>query len=315
MNSLQPPKNELGNRGITVTRMGFGSAPIGNSKNVSAEQAIATIHYALEQGITLFDTAPLYGAGRAEELLGRALDGVPRSQFVLSTKVGRVLDENTRTLTFDYSRDGIMRSLEGSLKRLKLDQVDLLLIHDPDDYPEQALAEAYPTLDDLRRQGVIRAVGSGMNQWQVLTRFAKEANFDCFLLAGRYTLLEQTSLDFLELCRSKGIGILLGGVFNSGILAMGAVEGATYNYAPAPAAIMEKTAAIAAICARHGVALNAAAIQFAQAHPAISSLVIGAIHPDEIAANLAARQIQIPAALWDDLLEAGLIEADAPLPS
>lgn len=315
MNSLEPPKNELGNRGITVSRMGFGSAPIGNSQNVSVEQAIATIHYALEQGITLFDTAPLYGAGRAEEILGAALDGVPRSEFVLSTKIGRVLDERTRTLTFDYSRDGVLRSLEGSLKRLKLDQVDLLLIHDPDDYPEAALEEAYPTLDELRSQGVIRAVGSGMNQWQVLTRFAKEANFDCFLLAGRYTLLEQTSLDFLELCRSKGIGIMLGGVYNSGILAVGPVPGATYNYAPAPPEIMEKTAAIAAICASHGVKLNVAAIQFAQAHPAISSLVIGAIHPDEVAANLSARQIQLPPALWDDLLDAGLIEADAPLPS
>lgn len=315
MNSLHPPKNELGTRGVTISRMGFGSAPIGNSKGVSDAQAIATVQYALEQGITLFDTAPLYGAGRAEELLGRALEGVPRDQFVLSTKVGRVLDEETRTLRFDYSRDGVMRSLESSLKRLKLDRVDLLLIHDPDDFPEAALEEAYPTLDELRRQGVIRAVGSGMNQWQVLSRFANEANFDCFLLAGRYTLLEQTSLDFLELCRSKGIGILLGGVFNSGILAMGAVEGATYNYAPAPPAIVERTAAIAAICAKHDVALATAALQFAQAHPAISSLVIGAVSPDEIAANLASRQLELPAALWTDLQDAGLIKANAPRPS
>ena len=140
MNSVPPPINELGNRGIMVSRMGFGSAPIGNSKNVSDAQAIATVHYALEQGINLFDTAPLYGQGRAEELLGAALAGVPRSEFVLSTKVGRVLDERTRTLTFDYARDGVMRSLEGSLKRLKLDQVDLLLIHDPDNHPEDELA-------------------------------------------------------------------------------------------------------------------------------------------------------------------------------
>jgi D-threo-aldose 1-dehydrogenase len=315
MSNVQPPINELGNRGIMVSRMGFGSAHVGNPKTVSTEQALATIHSALEQGITLFDTAPLYSAGRCEELLGMALDGVPRSQFVVSTKVGRLLDEKTGTFTFDYSRDGVMRSLEGSLKRLKLDQVDLLLIHDPDDHPEEALDEAYPTLDELRRQGVIRAVGSGMNQWQVLTRFAQEANFDCFLLAGRYTLLEQTSLNFLELCRRKGIGIMLGGVLNSGILAVGAVPGATYNYAPAPAPIMEKTAAIAAICARHGVALNAAAIQFAQAHPAVSSLVLGAVRPEEVAANLAARQVQIPPAMWSELLEAGLIEADTPIPA
>lgn len=315
MISLQPPLNELGNRGITVSRMGFGSAPISNAEKVTTEQAVATVHAALEHGITLFDTAPLYGAGRAEELLGLALDGVPRSEFVVSTKVGRLLDEKTRKLSFDYSRDGVLRSLEGSLKRLKLDQVDLLLIHDPDNHPEEALEEAYPTLDDLRSQGVIRAVGSGMNQWQVLTRFAKEANFDCFLLAGRYTLLEQTSLEFLELCRSKGIGILLGGVYNSGILAVGAVPGATYNYAPAPAAIMEKTAAIEAVCKSYGVAISAAALQFAQANPGVSSLVIGAVSPDEIKANLTARQSDIPPALWDDLLDAGLIEADAPLPN
>jgi D-threo-aldose 1-dehydrogenase len=315
MNTLQLPTNELGNRGITVSRMGFGSAPIGNSAHVSAAQAIATVHYALEQGITLFDTAPLYGAGRAEELLGMALEGVPRSQFVLSTKVGRILDESSRTLTFDYSRDGVLRSLESSLKRLKLDRVDLLLIHDPDNHSEQALAEAYPTLAELRSQGVIGAVGAGMNQWQVLSNFAQASDFDCFLLAGRYTLLEQTSLDFLELCRSRGIGILLGGVFNSGILAMGAVEGATYNYAAAPPAIVEKTNAIAAICARHNVKLSAAALQFAQAHPAISTLVIGAIAPEEIAANLAALQVEIPAALWVDLQEAGLVRADAPMPS
>jgi D-threo-aldose 1-dehydrogenase len=315
MTNLQPPKNELGNRGITVSRIGFGTAPIGNVGAVTDQQAIATIHYALENGINLFDTAPLYGAGHAERLLGEALSGVPRSEFVLSTKVGRVLDESTGKLSFDYSRDGVMRSLEGSLKRLKLDQVDLLLIHDPDDYPERALAEAYPTLADLRSQGVIRAVGSGMNQWQVLTRFAKEADFDCFLLAGRYTLLEQTSLEFLELCRSKGIGIMLGGVFNSGILARGPVPGATYNYAAPPAAIVEKTNAIAAITARHNVPLSVAAIHFAQAHPAISSLVLGALSPEEVGANLAALQQRLPATLWSDLLAAGLVEAGAPLPS
>ena len=226
MNSLQPPLNELGNRGITVSRMGFGSAPMSNSEKVTTEQAVATVHAALEQGITLFDTAPLYGAGRAEELLGLALEGVPRSEFVVSTKVGRLLDDNTRKLSFDYSREGVLRSLEGSLKRLKLDHVDLLLIHDPDNHPEEALEEAYPTLDDLRSQGVIRAVGSGMNQWQVLTRFAKEANFDCFLLAGRYTLLEQTSLEVFGLWPKKGNGQPVGWVKKHGYLAVGPVAGA-----------------------------------------------------------------------------------------
>jgi D-threo-aldose 1-dehydrogenase len=314
MNRLEPPKNEVGNRGIIVSRMGFGSAPASNSQRVSTEQAIEAIHFALEQGISLFDTAPLYGAGRAEELLGAALDGVPRSEFVLSTKVGRLLNEETRELPFDYSRDGVLRSLEGSLKRLRLDQVDLLLIHDPDDHAEEALDEAYPTLEELRREGIIRGIGAGMNQWQVLSRFAREADFDCFLLAGRYTLLEQTSLDFLDLCHSKGIGVMLGGVYNSGILATGAVPGATYQYRAAPPHIVEKTNAIAAICARHGVVLNAAALQFAQSHPAVASLVVGAISADEVAANLAAMQAPIPAALWDELLDAGLVERRAPVP-
>lgn len=314
MTDLQPPQNELGNRGISVSRMGFGGAPMSNP-GVPRDQAIATVHYALEQGITLFDTAPLYASGYSEELLGEALSGVPRSEFVISTKVGRILEPGVRSLPFDYSRDGVLRSLEGSLKRLKIDQVDLLLIHDPDDHAEDALDEAFPTLAELRSQGTIRAIGAGMNQWQVLMRFAQEADFDCFLLAGRYTLLEQTSLEFLDLCHRKGIGILLGGVYNSGILAKGAVPGATYQYAPPPPAIAEKTNAIAAICARHAVALNAAALQFAQAHPAISSLAIGAISPNEVAANLAAFKAPIPAALWDELLEAGLIEAAAPIPN
>jgi D-threo-aldose 1-dehydrogenase len=305
----------LGKSGIEVSNLGFGSAPIGGLySDIDQSRAIETIQYGLEQGITLFDTAPLYGQGRSEELLGHALAGVPRDSFVLSTKVGRVLDMDSRTLSFDYSRDGVMRSLEGSLKRLKLDHVDILHIHDPDNHQDEALDEAFPTLDDLRSQGVIRAIGAGMNQWEALDRFARNAEFDCFLLAGRYTLLEQRSMDFLEMCREKGIGILLGGVFNSGILATGPVQGAKYNYQDAPQPVLDHARNIHAVCERHGVALPAAALQFARANPCVTTLVVGAVSPQEIEMNLASLDTSIPAEFWHELREKGLISSHAPLP-
>lgn len=305
----------LGKSNIQVSNFGFGSAPIGGLYGeINQARAIETIQYGLEQGITLFDTAPLYGQGRSEELLGEALAGVARDRFVLSTKVGRVLDMDTRTLRFDYSRDGVLRSLEGSLARLRLDHVDILHIHDPDEYQDEALEEAFPTLDDLRSQGVIRAIGAGMNQWEALDRFARHADFDCFLLAGRYTLLEQRSLDFLEMCREKGIGILLGGVLNSGILATGPIAGAKYNYQAAPAEIMEHARKLQAVCRRHDVALSTAALQFARANPCVTTLVVGAVAPHEIEMNLAALETPIPGELWHELREEGLISSHAPLP-
>lgn len=306
----------LGKSGVQVSNYGFGSAPIGGLyEEIDQARSINTIQYALEQGITLFDTAPLYGAGRSEELLGEALAGVPRDQFVLSTKVGRVLDMDSRTLQFDYSRDGVMRSLEGSLQRLRLDHVDILHIHDPDEHQEAALDEAFPTLAELRSQGVIKAIGAGMNQWEALERFARNADFDCFLLAGRYTLLEQRSLDFLELCREKGIGILLGGVLNSGILATGPIAGAKYNYREAPAEIMDLARKLQAVCRRHEVALPTAALQFARANPCVTTLVVGAVRPEEIEMNLAALTTPIPQELWHDLQAEGLISSHASIPA
>lgn len=303
----------LGKSGIVASRMGFGSAPVaGLYKQIDEAAAIETIRCALAQGITLFDTAPRYSTGWSETLVGHALAGIPRDRFVISTKVGWLLQPGAAVP--DFSRDGVLRSLEASLSRLQMDRVDILHIHDPDHHMDQALEEAFPALDELRRQGVIRAIGAGMNQWQALARFALEADFDCFLLAGRYTLLEQTSLDFLELCRRKQIGILLGGVFNSGILATGAVEGARHNYrAPSPE-ILERTLALQAIGAEHGVALNAAALQFAAAHPAVGSLVVGAVSPQEIEANLTAFNTPIPTAYWAALRQAQLIDDHAPVP-
>ena len=314
---LKPKTTTLGKSGIAVPVYGLGCAPVGGLPREAEEQALNTIRYALAQGANLFDTAPLYGQGRSEELVGKALAGVPREQYLISTKVGRVLEEDAggkRSIRFDFSRDGVMRSLESSFKRLNIDYVDMLHIHDPDNHQEEAIAEAYPTLDELRRQGVTRAIGAGMNQWQALMRFAQEADFDLFLLAGRYTLLEQTALEFLELCRSKGIGIFLGGVFNSGILAQGAVPGATYQYRQAPPEIVEQTRQIEAVCARHGVTLSAAALQFAQAHPATSSLVIGAQKAAEIEANLTALIAPIPPAFWQELRSRNMVDANAPLP-
>ncbi len=310
-----PAAKPLGKNGMQLPAMGFGSAPVADlSADITERGAVETVQYALGHGVTLFDTAPLYSAGRAERLLGLALADVPRTQYQFSSKVGRVLDEETHTLSFDFSRDGVLRSLEGTLQRLRTDHVDTLLIHDPDDHMDQALAETFPTLDDLRRQGVVRAIGAGMNQWQALQRFAHAAAFDCFLLAGRYTLLEQESLGFLDECREMGIGLLLGGVYNSGILATGAVPGARHNYRPSSPAVTARVQALAAVCARHGVALNAAALQFAQAHPAVTSLVVGAVSAAEIDANLTALYAPIPAALWADLAAAGLIDPRAPRP-
>ncbi|MEZ4711487.1 MAG: aldo/keto reductase [Caldilineaceae bacterium] len=318
MSTILPTKR-LGKNPLAVTVMGFGTAPIGNLRAVSETAAIESMQFAYENGIRLFDSAPLYGLGESEIRVGKALKGLPRDSFVISTKVGRVLNRDRSAFVYDYSYDGVMRSFEGSLERLGVEAVDIVLVHDPDadtvDHEKDALDHAFPTLVRLREQGVIKAIGSGMNQWQMLERFARNADVDVFLLAGRYTLLEQTSLDFLDYCREEGIGIFLGGVYNSGILAKGPVAGATYNYANAPREIVNKVTAIQEICEQHGVALNVAALHFPPANPAITSLVVGAVKPGEVEANLAARLEEVPEELWHDLRQEGLIERSAPAPS
>lgn len=307
--------SELGRSGIAVPVLGFGSAPIAGLYQTTHDETLPdVIRFAFDQGIRLFDTAPLYGAGLAETMIGRALQGVPREQYLISTKVGRVLDPAQGTMGFDYSRDGVMRSLEGSLQRLHTDRVDILHIHDPDNHLDEALDQALPALADMRDQGVIRAIGAGMNQWQALARFARHGGFDCFLLAGRYTLLEQGSLGFLDLCGDKGIGVLLGGVFNSGILATGAIDGARHNYREPHPDILKRTAKLEANCAHHGVRLHAAAMQFARAHPAVSSLVIGMRTQDEVRQNIDALHAVIPSALWADLRARNAIDPAAPEP-
>ena len=301
------PLVQVGQTDLRVSRIGLGTAHVGKGTDA---HGVAIIQKALEVGMTFLDTAPLY---KTERYLGLALAGVPRDSYVLATKVGR-LPDGQGGFTFNFSREDILRSIDNSLNTLKIDRIDILHIHDPDDHYRQALDEAFPTLAELRSQGVIKAVGSGMNQWQMLADFARNADFDCFLLAGRYTLLEQTSLDALELFGQKKMSVFPGGVYNSGILATGATANATYNYRTAPPEIMNKAKRLEAVCAKHDVPLNAAAVQFVAAHPSVTSLVIGADQVEQVEENLKALYVPIPIAFWDDVRAEGLIEANTPTP-
>jgi D-threo-aldose 1-dehydrogenase len=302
----------LSNTGLQLPIYGLGTAHIGNAGEATA---IETVQEALTRGIKFIDTAPLYppaNSGKSEIYVGKALAGVPRESYVLATKVGRLIRDGKPV--FDFSREGVLRSLEESLARLKVDYIDILHVHDPDNHFEQALNEAFPAIIELREQGVIKAVGSGMNQWQMLREFALNTAVNCFLLAGRYTLLEQTSLEFLKLCQEKNIAIILGGVYNSGILVSDLQPGASYNYAAAPPEILERARKLAAVCQRHNVPLHIAAIQFVYAHPAVTSIVVGAEEKAHVVANLAALQVPIPAQLWADLQQEGLLEPGTPTP-
>ena len=295
--------------------MGLGCAALsGLYAPIPDEQAQATLKYAFGHGINFFDTAPVYGLGSSEQRLGKGLAQVPRSQYILASKIGKIITPAGKIIT-DYSRDGVLRSLEASLDRLRLDYVDILHIHDADaeDHFQTALDEAFPALAELRAQGIIRAIGAGMNQWQRLSQFLAHADFDCFLLAGRYTLLEHTSLEFLNACRQREVHVFLGGVYNTGILATGAVPGAKYNYKDAPEEIMTRVRQIEQVCSRYNVPLKAAALQFPFGHPAVS-ILIGMHSPEEVAENAAALYHPIPAALWDDLRAARLIPTTVPVP-
>ena len=313
------PSAPVGSTSLRVTRLGMGTAVIGNLyATLSDADAHATVQSCYDGGVRFFDTAPLYGAGEAERRLGAALRGIPRDDVIIQTKVGRIIRPD-RSIYFDYSRDGVMKSIEDSLERLGMDRVDILLVHDPDvDDPEEdyrmALDESFPTLVDLRAQGVIRAVGAGMNQWEAEWEFARQIDVDCFLLAGRYTLLEQTSLDFLDWCTQNDVAIILGGVYNSGILATGPVPGAKYNYEDAPADIMSRAERLQAVTQKHGVPLHVAAMQFARSHPAIASVVIGSANKAEAEENRALWDFETPAAMWQELHDHGLIDPRAPLP-
>ena len=320
-------KTGVGNTGLKVTRLGQGGAPIGGLySKVNEQDAISTYKRGVDLGLTLFDTAPHYGLGKSEYLVGKALGVFSRDSFVLSTKVGKLLlsDEKPTTekhwvdlpplgIKFDYSRDGILRSIEDSLERLGMDSIDIALIHDPDDHFDQAIREAFPALDDLRSKGVVRAIGVGMNQWEMLTKFAVEANFDCFLLAGRYTLLDQSALQTLmPLCQKKTISIIIGGPYNSGILASDLSDNIMYDYGTASSQVINKAQEINTVCERYGVPLKAAALQFGLLHPIVASSVPGARSTCEITQNFEMVNHPIPKDLWDELKYENLIAQESP---
>ncbi len=332
--------DRLENGGLTFTELGFGTAPMANLyRAISDEAADAILNQAWQAGVRYFDTAPLYGLGLAEIRLNRFLRDKPRGDYVLSTKVGRLLrvcppnqrngigkwfDVPNRIDVYDYSYDGVMRSVEFSLERLGIDRIDLLYAHDLDmfthkshdammDHISAFMASGYRALLELRDQGVIRAFGAGMNEAEPCAYLAERGDFDIFLLAGRYTLLEQGALDgFLPLVTARGIGVVIGGPYNSGILATGARPGAFFNYDPAPQPVMHKVAAIEAVCARHHVRLVDAAFQFALRHPMVVSVIPGGQGVAEMVSNVAAAAAVVPAALWAELKAEGLMRGDAP---
>ncbi len=331
---------KLGRSDLLVSTLGFGGAPLGDLyAHLDEAQAVATVEAALRGGVTLIDTSPLYGHGLSEHRIGAALRRARPESVVLCTKVGRVAEPFAgrgsgsgyrgglpHGLRFDYSYDGAMRSLEQSALRLGVDHFDIVLIHDVDVWTQgadqiegrfaEAMEGAYRALDRLRAAGTVKAIGIGVNEAEMCERFARAGDFDTMLLAGRYSLLEQPALArFMPLALEKGIGLMLGGVFNSGILATGAVAGAKYNYADAPADILARVAAIEAVCQRHGVPLRRAALHFPLGHPAVSSLVMGAVSPDEVTDQIAELSTPVPAALWAELKAEGLLGADVPVPA
>lgn len=335
--------NKRTSRSVPLTQMGFGGAPIGNLyKKVEESDAQAALSAAYDCGVRYFDTAPQYGLGRSETRFGAAIDRFGRENIQLSTKIGRLLldcephevtpeafvDVPQKRIVFDYTYDGVMRSYDESKKRLGVDNVDILLVHDlcAFSHGSQEISDAkvrelfdgggYRALTELRASGEVAAIGAGVNEWQVCEKLLSLGDFDGFLLAGRYTLLEQEALDsFLPLCEKRDVGIILGGPYNSGILATGAVPGAKYNYDVAPDHIMERVAKIEAVCAAHETPLIAAALQFVLGHPCVKTVVPGAVSAAEVEANAALMDRQIPAGLWSDLRSEGLIRSNAPLPS
>lgn len=309
-------RRRLGASQVEITRMVFGGAPIGGLfAPVSDDDADAALEAAWEAGIRSFDTAPHYGVGVSETRLGRFLAARPRHEYVVSTKVGRLLVPTTDpvegaegfygtprlTRVRDYSADGVRRSLEESLGRLGLDRVDILLIHDPDEHWQQAVSEAYPALDALRRDGVVGAIGVGMNQTEMLERFVRETDVDVVLVAGRYSLLDRrAAASLLPTCAERGVGVLVGGVFNSGILAAPDV-GAHFDYAPAPPEVMAAARRLQGRCQAAGVTLPAAALQFPLRHPAVDGIVVGARSEAEVRANCEGLRRTVPESLWADL--------------
>jgi D-threo-aldose 1-dehydrogenase len=316
--------------GVRLTALGLGAAPAGNLYRATTdEEAHATFQAAWDAGVRYFDTAPHYGLGLSERRLGAYLRTRPRDELVISTKVGRLLVPSPETAhqkdtdlfevpadarrVWDFSRDGVLRSLESSLERTGLDRIDVVYLHDPDEHWEQAAHEALPALFDLRDQGVIGAVGAGMNQSAMLTRFVNETDVDVVMCAGRFTLLEQPALaDLLPAAAERGVAVVAAAVYNSGILAHDDPPlNATYNYAPAAGELLDRARRIAAVCAEHGVTLPQAALAYVRTHPAVASTVVGLGTPEHARQAGERAAAQVPAGLWRALADAGLLAEDA----
>ncbi|MET8540758.1 aldo/keto reductase [Kitasatospora sp. NPDC004799] len=337
-----PRQNRLGRSRVKVTELAFGAAGIGNLFTaVSDAEAEQAVEAAWEAGVRYFDTAPHYGLGLSERRLGDALRAVPRDAYVLSTKVGRILepvapDGNDRAndpvnaptndlangfaapathrRRWDFTAAGVRRSIEESLNRLGLDRIDIAYLHDPDDHAEQALTEAYPELERLRAEGVLGAIGIGMNQAGLPARFVRETDLDVVLLAGRYSLLDQRGLtDLLPLAAERGVGVVVGGVFNSGLLA-DPKPGAPFDYTAAPTELLDRALRMKAVCERYGLPLRAAALRFPFGHPAVASVLVGTRSAAEVRDAAALLTHPVPDGLWAELKERGLLPAEVPTP-
>lgn len=331
----------LGRTELKVTQMGFGAAPLGGFRGAISEPEVEkTLSAALDAGLNYFDTSPYYGYGRSELRVGHFLRELPRDSYVLSTKVGRWLepldvsnppaDLRPGGLPFqpryDYSASGTRKSIEQSMMRLGISEIDILYIHDVDVFTHgsveaadqryrEVLEGCYLELEKLRAEGVIKAIGIGINETERALRFASQTDIDCILLAGRYTLLEQEPLDeLLPKCVEKDISIILGGPYNSGVLATGLGDNAKYDYGAVPDEIAKRVLALQAICETHQVNLIAAALQFPLAHPSVVSVIPGAMNSAEQKSNLTAMDEPIPAEFWRDLKTQNLLRTDAPVP-
>jgi D-threo-aldose 1-dehydrogenase len=339
-------RRRIASTGVEVSALGFGGNALGNLYSVVDERdARDTVLAAWETGVSYFDTAPLYGHGLSERRIGDVLRGLPRDDLVLSTKVGRLLRPHGRippkrpSVTeggiftgelpfqpvFDFSYDATMRSFEDSLQRLGMNRIDILLIHDADAWSQGERYEevlrtveggALRALERLKGEGAIAAFGAGVNQVEACERLMDIADFDCFMLAGRYTLLEQGGLEtFLPRCVREGRSVILAAPYNSGLLVTGATPGATYNYVPAPEDVLARVAAIERVAAAYGVPLPAAALQFVLAHPAVVTVIPGGRSRDEVEQNARWLEAQIPPAFWATLKADGLLRSEAPVPT
>jgi D-threo-aldose 1-dehydrogenase len=337
-------RRKVGRTNLEVTELGLGGAPMGGFRaNISDADAVALTDAAYDEGVRYFDTSPFYGYGRSELRMGAALRHKPRDSYVLSTKIGRIFhamkpgeqppaDFRENGLpgfapVFDYTYDGVMRSLEHSHLRLGISRIDIALVHDVDFWTTKDRAvldqrfktvmdSGFKALDELRKAGVIGAIGVGINEADTSLRFIQAGDFDCMLLAGRYTLLEQGALEaFLPECVKRGVSVILGGPYNSGILTGGVRPGATHDYVPAAAHLIEKAQQIEAVCQRHGVELGAAAMQFPLFHPALCAVIPGALSTAEVKQNVERMSVRIPSELWSELKREKLLDPAAPTPN